>query len=278
MTAIEITAITPLYPNGFFLQWDLKDASDSGSYVFDVYRSGWREGPWDPIATGLTDRYAFTDKFELPYTVTSESVLRPNQLALYRAFWYRVVVTTPSGKVFEVIEDYHPRDDGALNDRKMNQYQRKATRDFRLSLKFNGTKCAILKRRHWGARCGCVDKKTREIVRSSCKICWGTGLVGGYWAPHVTYARRNVTTNASAVTAQGKSDATDTKFWMPDFPSLENEDVIVFFRDRSRWRIDQTVGTEIRLQFVHQVVSAQMIDHSHILYQLPVDPDVTEAF
>ena len=61
---------------------------------------------------------------------------------------------------------------------------------------------------------------------------------------------------------------------MPDYPSLECDDVIVFLRDKSRWRIDQTVGTEIRLQPVHQVVSAQVIDRSNILYTLSVNPDV----
>lgn len=275
--SVEIKAVTPLYPHGFFVQWDIRDASESGEYTFDVYRSGWSEGPWEPISKGLKNQYAFVDRFELPFSATTENVLRPNQLALYRAFWYRIVVTSPSGKTFEAIDDFHPRDEGAINDLKMNQFQRKALRDFRLTLKFNGTKCVILKRKHWGTRCDCVDKKTREIIRSSCKKCWGTGILGGYWTPHVTYARRNVTTNASAVTSQGKSDATDTKFWMPDFPSLENEDIIMFFRDKSRWRIDQTVGTEIRLQLVHQVVSAQVIDRSHIIYQLPVDPDTKAA-
>lgn len=272
-----IKAITPLYPHGFFVQWDVRDATESGVYTFDIYRSGWNEGPWEKLAGGLIDQYAYVDRFGAPFSQTTESVLQPNQLALYRPFWYRVVVTSPSGKIAEAVENFHPRDEEAINDRKMSQYHRKALRDFRLSLKFNGTRCFILKRKHWGVRCECVDKKTREIVRSSCRKCWGAGIIGGYWSPHVTYARRNVTTNASAITPQGKSDATDTKFWMPDFPSLESEDVIVFARDKSRWRIDQTVSTEIRLQQVHQVVSAQVIDRSHILYQFPVDPDVMEA-
>lgn len=275
--ALEIKAITPLYPHGFFIQWSIKEATESGEYTFDVYRSGWKEGPWELIARGLSNRYAYVDRFGAPALETTESVLQPNQLALYRPFWYRVVVTTPAGNALEDVDSFQARNEGAINDNKMSQYHRKATRDFRLSLKFNGTKCAILKRKHWGVRCDCVDKKTREIVRSSCRKCWGAGIVGGYWAPHISYARRSVTTNASAITPQGKSDATDTKFWMPDFPSLENEDVILFLRDKSRWRVDQTVGTEIRLHQVHQVVSAQVIDRSHILYQFPVDPDVMEA-
>ena len=272
MLQLKIVAVAPLYPDGFFIQWTLTDATESGTYVFDVYRAGGEEGPWDQIASGLTDQYAFIDKFVDPYPLTTKNVLRPNQLNLFRAYLYRVTVRAPSGAVAEDIDDTNPIREGLINDQKMEQYRRKAIRDFRLTLKFNGTRCVILKRRHWGVRCVCVDKKTKEIVRASCTKCWGTGLVDGYWKPITTYVRRNVTTNASAMAAEGKSDTNDAKFWMPDFPSLEVEDVVVFMKENSRWRIDQATQTQIRLQDVHQVISAQAYDRGHIIYRLPVDP------
>jgi hypothetical protein len=58
---------------------------------------------------------------------------------------------------------------------------------------------------------------------------------------------------------------------MPDYPSLEADDIIVFLKDNTRWRVDQGTQTQIRLQDVHQVVSAQALDHGHIIYRLPVD-------
>jgi hypothetical protein len=272
MLSIKIVAIAALYPDGFFVQWTLDGATESGIYTFDVYRSGAANGPWDQIASGLKDQYAFIDKFELPFPATTENVLRPNQLNLFREYVYRVVVTAPSGATAEVVDDNNPLFEGAINDLKMNQYHRKAQRDFRLSLKFNGTRCVVLKRRRWGVRCDCVDKKTREIVRAACKKCWGTGLISGYWTPFATYARRNVSTNTSAVTPENKSDSNDAKIWMPDYPTLETDDIIVFMKENSRWRADQSTQTQIRLQDVHQVVSAQSLDHSHIIYRLAVDP------
>jgi hypothetical protein len=272
MLQLKIVAIAPLYPDGFFIQWSLTDATESGTYVFDVYRSGGQEGPWDQIAVELSDQYAFIDKFAAPYPKTTQDVLRPNQLTLFREYVYKVVVRSPSGTVAEAIDGTRALQEGFLNDQKMAQYRRKCIRDFRLSLKFNGTRCVILKRRHWGVRCICVDKKTKEIIRSSCTKCTGTGIVGGYWNPISTYTRRNVAVNTSAVTNEGKSDSNDAKFWMPDFPSLEVDDVIVFMKENSRWRIDQVAQTQIRLQDVHQVISAQSLDHGHILYRLPVDP------
>jgi hypothetical protein len=267
----QLLNIAPLYPDGFFIQWTLTNANESGAYVFDLYRSGGREGPWDVIATNLQNQYAFIDRFEVPEALTTEDVLRPNQLNQFREYAYKLVATSPSGAKAQVIDTNGPNFEGALNDRKMNQYWRKSVRDFRLTLKFNGTRCIVLKRKHWGTRCDCVDKKTREIVRSSCKRCWGTGLVDGYWTPFATYARRNVSSNASAITPEAKSDSNDVKFWMPDYPSLEADDIIVFLKDNTRWRVDQGTQTQIRLQDVHQVVSAQALDHGHIIYRLPVD-------
>lgn len=269
---LTVNGVAPLFPTGFFVQWTLRDATESGVYKFDVYRGGSIEGPWEPVALGLENQYATIDNFTNPFPNTNEDRLRPNQLNLYRLFVYRVVVTSPSGKTAEGQLDNAPLDEGALNDRRMVQYARKLIRDFRLSLKFNGTRCVIIKRRHWGVRCECVDKKTKEIVRGACRKCWGTGIVDGYWAPFVTYVRRAAGSNATAVTPENKSDSSDAKLWMPDYPALETDDVVIFMKENTRWRVDQSTSTQIRLQDVHQVVSAQALDRGHILYRYLLDP------
>lgn len=268
---LDITQITPLYPDKMFIQWDIKEVNESGIFLFDVFRSGSKEGPWDQIAAGLNNQYAFVDDFTAPFALTTETHIRPNTLNMFREFVYRVVATTPSGKKLEAIDDQDPKFEGSLPDLKMNQYWRKSVRDFRLTLKFNGTRCIVLKRRHWGERCECVDKKIKEVMRSSCKKCWGTGIVDGYWAPILTYTRRAVSANASTVTPQGKSDSNDTKLWMPDYPGIESEDVLIYLKDNTRWRLDQGTQTQIRLQDIHQVISAQVIDKSHIIYRLKID-------
>ena len=272
MLQIRLNAVAPLFPLGFFVQWDLSDANESGTYTFDVYRAGSLEGPWELVVGGLTNQYAYTDLLTVPTPLTNETSIRPNQLSLFHIFIYRVVVTSPSGITAEANLDNAPLQDEAINDRRMLQYARKALRDFRLTLKFNGSRCIILKRRHWGTRCECVDKKTKEIVRSSCRKCWGTGIVTGYWAPYSTFIRRSAGTAASAVTPENKSDTSDSKFWMPDYPSVEADDVVVFMKENTRWRVDQSTSTQIRLQDIHQVVSAQSIDRGHIIYRYALDP------
>jgi hypothetical protein len=267
-----VNGVAQLFPLGFFVQWTLKDATESGVYTFDVYRGGSTDGPWELVQGKLQNQYSIVDNLTVPFPQTTENVLRPNQLALFRLYIYRVVVTSPSGQTAEGQLDNAPLDEGALNDRRMVQFARKAIRDFRLTLKFNGTRCVLLKRRRWGIRCDCVDKKTREVVRASCRKCWGTGIVGGYWDPVSTYARRSAGTAASAITPENKSDTMDGKIWLPDYPALESDDLIIFLKENTRWRIDQSVTTQIRLQDVHQVLSVQQIDHANIIYRLAINP------
>lgn len=273
MTAVRIVATVGLPPKGYLVQWTTDGATESGAYSFELFRSGGPKGPWEAVTGPITNTYSHFDDFTVPTAKTTSLELRPNLFGLFREFVYKVVMTTPSGAVFEAIDDVGATFDGNPSDVKMNQYLRKIVRDFQVTLKFNGTPCALLKRRRWGTRCVCVDKATKEVMRASCKKCWGVGLVGGYWDPYPLLVRRNTGTNASLITPNGKSDSNDIKFWMADFPAVEQDDILVFLKDQKRFRLDQSTQTEIRLRPAHQVVSAQEIERGHILYQLPVRLD-----
>jgi hypothetical protein len=268
---LRIINITALDPDGFFIQWVLDNAQESGTYTFSIYRSGGSAGPWEPLAENITDTYAFKDTFTAPHPATTYNVVRPNQLNLFRTFFYRVVAKSPSGVIAEFIEELDPRKDNTIEDLKMAQYRRHTRFKFLRTLRLNGTPIVILKRRRWGVRCKCVDKISREIVRSSCRECWGTGFIGGYWSPIKTNARRSVSPNSSAVMPEGMHDSNDVRIWLPDFPSLEKEDVIIFLKDNSRWLVDVVTSTQIRLIEVHQVATIVALDKSHILYRFPVD-------
>lgn len=55
--------------------------------------------------------------------------------------------------------------------------------------KIDGTQGFLLKRKKFGVACSnpdCLEWDTREITDSNCPICYGTGLVGGYYPgiPH----------------------------------------------------------------------------------------------
>jgi len=267
---VTLTHTTALYSTtGYFVQWTLDNARESGNYRFDLYRSGTEGGPWEEVQMGMIDEYSTIDPFDPPNPIPASGYLKPNLLRFEHIFYYRLVVTSPSGETAQDIMEGGPHVDGF-----MRGYQRKAQRDFRLTLKYNGVPVAILKRKQWGTRCPvCFDKMTKEVMRSNCKACFGTGFTGGYWTPIQTWARRGPSPVVAQVTPEQKSDSNEVKIWTTDLPLLERDDVVVFIPDQRRYRIDQQYQTEIRVVTVHQVFSAQEFPHDHVIYRFPVDLD-----
>ena len=266
---VRFTKFSAVFPFGYYVQWTVGDLdpAESGSFKFSLYRSGGPNGPWETLFEGV-DQYSYLDKFNAVPSTFDE--LQPNSMRMFMEPFYRVVCTLPSGGTAEEIDQTRPQ----TTDRKMAQYLRKTQRDFRLSLKFNGTRVIVLKKRRWGTRClKCFDRRTKEVVRPNCRECWGTGFVEGFWAPFLTYARSSTTQNTSVITPSQKSDANDCTFWLPDYPQLERDDVIVRLADQRRFRVDQQVETQIQLNSVHQEVGSQQIPMDNVVYRIPVDPD-----
>ena len=110
-------------------------------------------------------------------------------------------------------------------------------------------------------------------MRSECNACWGTGYEHGYWAPLLSYARRSVSATTVTNSPEQKSDANDAQIWLPDFPQMERDDVIVALHDQRRFRVDRQVQTEIQLAGVHQVLTCQELAHDHVIYRYAVHPE-----
>lgn len=268
---IEITRTTALFPQGQFVQWTVREPTETGDYVFSLDRAGGPDGPWTEILAPTKEQYAVLDRFdEHP---TELLYVKPNQLTLYDRVYYRVRVTTPSGARLSAIAETGPRQNEDLGALKLSQVRRHLQHAFRKALKHTGGATILLKRRTWGERCSrCVDPRTKTVVRSDCLNCWGTGYVGGYWSPYFTRARRSASANVTTVTPEQKSDANSVRFWLPDYPQLERDDVIVSLDDQRRFRVDVQLQTELRLVGVHQVVSCQELARDHVVYRLHVDP------
>jgi hypothetical protein len=266
---IRFTRFSAIFPFGYYAQWTIDDLdpAESGLFLFTLYRSGGPEGPWEKLFEGQ-DQYSYLDKFNAVQSTLD--VLQPNSLRLHQEVYYKIDCTLPSGPTVSATGVTGPLG----TDRKMSQYLRKTQRDFRLSLKFNGTHVVVLKKRRWGVRClRCTDKRTKEVVRPNCRECWGTGFIGGYWEPFVTYARSSVNANTTAITPMQKSDANDCTFWLPDYPVLERDDLIIRLSDQRRFRIDQQIETQIQLNPVHQEAGSQQLPPDNIAYRIAVNPE-----
>ncbi len=274
---LTIRRVRPLIPKGVFLQWVIEEPSESGTFTFTVERAGGPLGAWEPVLTPTPAQYAVLD--DLRTSRDSETRTSANMLTLNQRLFYRVSCTTPSGAILRDIQELDVLSGNTPADLKVAQLRRKARLDFARAQRYPGTPILILKRRWWGETCvRCRDPRTKALVRSDCKTCWGTGFVGGYWNPVEVRGRRSVANVASQITPEGKSDSAEAKFWLPETPQVERDDVLILLNEGRRYRVDQQVQTEMQLQGVHQVVNALTLASDHLLYRMPYDTQAIAPF
>lgn len=266
--SIEITRLLPLHPRGIFLQWDLINPTEAGSYCFNIYRAGAPEGPWEPLSLGGYDIYNYSDAFPSSSTQAATDI---NTLSLVRGIFYRVVAIPPSGadNQVEVVSVVEPRLDG-----KQRLLKRKILRDESLAFrKLNGVEIAVVKRMHWGPRCSkCWDKVTKTVTRANCTTCFGTGFSPGYFAPILTLGRRGTLPTAKQISPQGVADYRPTQVTILDAPKVEPDDILVFLKDNKRFVVKSAIQTELKTVGVHQKFEVSELPRSSIEYRLVVDP------
>ncbi len=269
---IEVTQILSILPRGVFLQWTLRDATESGVYLASVERAGGAEGPWEVILPPTPDQYAVRDA--LDQAPVSLSYLSPNQLTLMDRLHYRIRVKTPSGRELTYVTDTNgPSPNPSPAAAKMLQHRRHLQLEFTKSLRYLGTQVLLYKRRRWGIRCSrCVDPRTNKVVRSDCRTCWGTGFEGGYWAPYPTEAVRSSLESNVSPTGDKKAEGTSTTILLPTFPTVEPDDVLVCLEDQKRFVMQSQVQPEIRLRGVLQSVGALELSRDHVLFSLNAQP------
>lgn len=266
--SVEITRLLPLFPRGVFLQWDLVNPSESGTFTFDVYRSGSPEGPWETRVAGAANISNYNDVIPTTSTQAAGTI---NQLSLTLGIFYKIVVTPPSGSAnkVEVVSVVEPRLDGP-----QRLLKRKILRDESLTFKkLNGVEIAVVKRMRWGPRCTvCWDKTTKAVTRANCSTCFGTGFSPGYFAPIMTLGRRGTLPSAKQITPQGVSDYRPTQVTILDAPKVEPDDILVFLKDNKRFLVKAVIQTELKTVGVHQKLEVSEIARSSVEYRLVVDP------
>jgi hypothetical protein len=266
---IAISRVTPLYPVANFIQWDLLTPTESGSYLFDIHRSGSSSGPWEALQLGAVDKFNYLDSMPQVATAGERAI---NQLSMARQIYYRIVAIPPSGRD-HAVESISPVEPFLNGIQKM--LKRKFLYEEMITLKkLNGVPVVVLKRMRWGPRCTrCFDKVSNQIVRSGCMNCAGTGFVPGYFAPVLTYARRGTRPLNSQVTPQGKTDTVLTQVTLLDIPKVGDDDVLVFPRDNLRFRVAQLISTELQTVAVHQKLVVSELARGSIEYCVPVDAE-----
>lgn len=294
-----ITNITPWFPKQVQLQWNLEEVTESGTFLFDVERSGSPSGPWTKIVESLADTYLYSDPLDQE---------EANTLSLARDIYYRIRAVPPSGELnavysaivnldgqaatetigprpvtgFQVLDSaqiepnpvtgevVRPRD---KQPGRLRLLRRKILRDEHVRLRrLVGMEFWLLKRRHFGVRCpDCYDPSTREATQSRCSICYGTSWTGGYFAPVAILGGMQRTSQIQSDTSpQTKDDINITRFEFLDFPRIDEGDLLVDRAHNYRFLVKQRYHTALKTVTVHQTVTVSELERQAMEYTIPI--------
>jgi len=267
---IRITKVTPLFPKRVFIQWDLLDPSESGSYTFTVARSGSSDGPWETLIAGTQNSFNYIDDMENQPHLPTDG--KAHLYSLQREIYYRITVVPPSGCANQAVSDPHgletELDPVARGVRRRLRYDETI-----LFKRHNGVRLIVLKRRFWGERCTeCYDPTTRATTKEYCETCYGTSFKQGYWNPVVVWGRVNTPKNVQAQTTErNKKEAAPHVITLLDVPVLQDKDLIIESATNLRHEVRNQRQTELRRRTVHQQVTTSLLAHDAIEYRIPVD-------
>lgn len=112
--------------------------------------------------------------------------LDPTQRVYGKTQWthYRVKLTTADGNSY-TSEPQHSL--GALDQRDWSRVREITRREDLRLRKESGQEGYLLKRKLFGTECSCLDTQTKEVRNANCDQCYGTGFVGGYYAPYADF-------------------------------------------------------------------------------------------
>ncbi len=187
-----------------------------------------------------------------------------------RSTFYRVILTDGTGKEW-VSQAVEMDVTWGHNDwRLMREIIRK---EMLVQRKKAGTKGWLLKRRTWGDPCPvCVDPNTQAIKNSHCLICYGTGIVGGYYDPMDYWVTMNPTQRLKKIQGdEGLITAVMETVRGLAWPAPEANDIWVMAGSNRRYRIDGDIVVAARHRGVDVILDLHLeeLPLSNMVYEVP---------
>jgi hypothetical protein len=129
-----------------------------------------------------------------------------------------------------------------------------------------GEPCYIYKRKTHGARCTeCWSEYRRQITKSQCHTCNGTGFIDGYYDLIATQISTNSDPKQNEILHDGEDPTTVKKFRLSNYPIVRDKDLIVTTDDGKRYKIIHVETTKLpRLSTSPNTLSRQ----NYILSQI----------
>jgi hypothetical protein len=184
--------------------------------------------------------------------------------------FYRVVLTDGNGVKYTSQPVSMDMSWSHYDWRLMREIIRKETL---VQRKRGGTKGFLLKRRAWGDPCpDCVDPNTGEIKDAHCLVCFGTGIVGGYYPADEYWVIQNPTQRLKKIMGdEGLRTVVMETVRGLAWPAPEGDDIWVQAATNKRFRIDGDVVVQARHRGVDVVLNLHLeqLPLSSIVYEVP---------
>lgn len=155
-------------------------------------------------------------------------------------------------------------------------------REYLQQQKIEGTQGFLLKRKKFGVRCQrCTDWDTHEVTDSNCPICYGTGLVGGYYAGVEYWMTLQSNWNRRinvATPPRGTNADTNKAARCIFYPPIDTKDIWVRADNDRRYIIDNYTSIA-EMRGVPLVVMAQirLAPASDVIYNVPIEGTPTSS-
>lgn len=232
-------------------------------------------GPYDfKLQWGSTGNPAATDWVDvtgwLPDTYVALDS-RPRMHGRFQFGHYRVLVQT-SAQIYasapqSVLDTLSPGDWTIARNLLSQEYNR-------LTRMRAGADGYLLKRRHSGTLCSCVDPQTRECRNPQHLDCYGTGILGGYYAAISCFF---VEARPTAIRSHQRDTGTTNEgptmaARMINVPQVFSYDVWVNKNNGTRWAIHTVkVAAEVRgVALILDPVEMRLLPFSNVVYNFPV--------
>ena len=214
MVNIGNIKITDIFGADFlYIEFSLADTTeDITEYRYDVLRSTSQYDGFTVVKFDCTDFY---------YKDYEVNLYNPAVRYFYKIrVTHKVTKESVDSDIYDYIGHDEPDIYGfALLDM-YNTY---------LETAINNETVYLLKKMKDGPGCSCVDDIRGRSSKNDCPICFGTGIVGGYFKPQpLKVSFMNSPSKMITMSYQeiGEEDS-PIQFWTSNYPLIQNEDIIV---------------------------------------------------
>lgn len=239
------------------LSWDWASGYSPSASTYTVHRCGaesFDSQDIDVLASGTTA--TSYDDYEFP------------QKDIYRRVYYRVATSVSGGATH--LSRVVTFSEGS-QDRIVQEIR------FRFGVAMEvlmGVPSYAFQRRTFGDVCpDCWDPVLGKTTNDRCYTCYGVGLVGGYFAPTLTWVQFQPNDDFAIIDQEGLGQKQTISALMPYQPYMVHGDLI-FGNDRALYVVVRNQSTYKSGSVAHQVLTLRQLNRGSVEYELVRDTTV----